>query len=162
MDIELPGIHHHNLRREYLYERLCKMKPPLFEGTTNSLEAENWLSTMETILDFMELRDEKKITCAVYVLRKEARCWWDAVKSRRVVQSMTWAVFVYEFNKKFFNPTTLSAQQTEFLNFKQDNMTVADAVKKFERLDKLCPYLVPTENRELRGYLRCSDQTSLC
>ena len=117
---------------------------------------------METILDFMELRDEKKITCAVYVLRKEARCWWDAVESRRVVQAMTWVVFVYEFNKKFFNPTTLSAQQTEFLNFKQDNMTVADAVKKFERSAKICPYLVPTENRELRGYLRCSDWTSLC
>ena len=64
---------------------------------------------METILDFMELRDEKKITCAVYVLRKEARCWWDAVESRRVVQAMTWVVFVYEFNKKIFNPIALSA-----------------------------------------------------
>ena len=46
---------------------------------------------------------------------------------------MTWAVFVYEFNKKIFNPTALSAQQTEFLNFKQDNMSVDDAVWKFER-----------------------------
>ena len=77
------------------------MKPPLFEGTTNPLDAEDWLSTMETILDFMELRDEEKITCTVYVLRKEARYWWDAVKTRRVVQAMTWADFVYEFNKKF-------------------------------------------------------------
>ena len=80
------------MRREYLCERLCKMKPPLFEGTTNSLEAEDWLSTMETILDFMELRDEEKITCAVHALRKEARYWWDAVKSRRVVQAMTWRI----------------------------------------------------------------------
>ena len=92
------------MRREYLCERLCKMKPPLFEGTTNHLKVEDWLSTMETILDFMELRDEEKITCAVYVLRKEARYWWDAVKSRRVVQAMTWAVFVYEFNRKNFQP----------------------------------------------------------
>ena len=45
---------------------------------------------------------------------------------------MTWADFVYEINKKLSNPTALSAQQTEFLNFKQDNMTVADAVRKFE------------------------------
>ena len=121
------------MRREYLCERLCKMKPPLFEGTTNHLKVEDWLSTMETILDFMELRDEEKITCAVYVLRKEARYWWDAVKSRRVVQAMTWADVVYEFNKKFFNPTALSAQQTEFLNFKQDNMLVDNAVRKLER-----------------------------
>ncbi|KAL5572480.1 hypothetical protein UlMin_022077 [Ulmus minor] len=141
------------MRREYLCERLCKMKPPLFEGTTNPLEAEDWLSTMETILDFMELRDEEKITCAVYVLRKEARYWWDAVKTRRVVQAMSWADFVYEFNKKFFNPTALSAQQTEFLNFKQENMTVADAVRKFERLAKLCPYLVPTEEQRVKRML---------
>ncbi|KAL5578108.1 hypothetical protein UlMin_019807 [Ulmus minor] len=112
------------MRREYLCERLCKMKPPLFEGTTNPLEAEDWLSTMETILDFMELRDEEKITCAVYVLRKEARYWWDAVKTRRVVQAMSWADFVYEFNKK-----------------------------KFERLAKLCPYLVPTEEQRVKRML---------
>jgi len=141
------------MRREYLCERLCKMKPLLFEGTTNPLEAEDWLSTMETILDFMELKDEEKITCAVFVLRKEARYWWDTVKSRRVVQAMSWADFVYEFNKKFFNPTALSAQQTEFLNFKQDNMTVAEAIRKFEWLAKLCPYLVPTEEQMVKRML---------
>ena len=52
--------------------------------------------------------------------------------------------FVYKFNENCFNPTALSAQQMEFLNFKQDNMTVAEAVRKFERVAKLCPYLVPT------------------
>ena len=101
----------------------------------------------------MELRDDEKITCAVYVLRKEARYWWDAVKTRRVMQSMTWEDFVYEINKKLFNPTALSAQQTEFLNFKQDNMTVADAVRKFERLVKLCPYLAPTEDQRVKRML---------
>ncbi|KAL5573275.1 hypothetical protein UlMin_022872 [Ulmus minor] len=60
---------------------------------------------------------------------------------------MTWADFVYEFNKNFFNLTALSAQLTEFLNFKQDNLTVAEVVRKFERLAKLCPYLVPTEEQ---------------
>ena len=66
---------------------------------------------------------------------------------------MLWADFVYEFNKKFFNPTALSAQQTEFLSLKQDNMTVAEAVKKFERLAKLCPYLVPTEEQRTKRML---------
>ena len=116
-----PGIERNPqpqpVRRKYLCERLCKMKPPLFEGSTNPLDAEEWLSTMETILDFMELKDDEKIICAAYVLRKEARYWWDAVKSRRDVQEMSWVDFIYEFNKKFFNPTALSAQQIEFLNF---------------------------------------------
>ena len=63
------------VRREFLCERLCKMKPPLFEGSTNPLDAEEWLSTIETILDFMELKEDEKIICAAYVLRKEARYW---------------------------------------------------------------------------------------
>ena len=108
---------------------------------------------METILDFMELKDDEKIVCATYVLRKEARYWWKAVKTRRNVWEMTWADFVYEFNKNFFNPTTLSAQQTEFLNFKQDNMTVAEVVMKFERIAKLCPYLVLIEEQRVKRML---------
>ena len=39
---------------------------------------------------------------------------------------MTWTDFVDEFNKKFFNPTALSVHQIEFLNFKQDNMTIVE------------------------------------
>ena len=61
--------------------------------------------------------------------------------------------FFYEFNKKFFNPTALSVQQTEFLNFKQDNMTITKAIRKFERLTKLCPYLVPTEEQQVKRML---------
>ena len=66
---------------------------------------------------------------------------------------MSWADFLYEFNKNFFNPTALSAQQTEFLNFKQENMTIAESVKKFERLVKLCPYLFPTEEQQTKRML---------
>ena len=108
---------------------------------------------METILNFMELKDDEKIICVAYVLKKEARYWWDAVKSRRNVCEMSWEDFVYTFNKKFFNSMALSAQQTEFLNFKHDNMTVAEAVRKFERLSKLCPYLVPTEEQWVKRML---------
>ena len=45
---------------------------------------------------------------------------------------MTWNDFVREFNHKYYNPTTLRAQQNEFLNLKQGNMTVMEAVRKFE------------------------------
>ena len=99
---------------------------------------------------FMELNDEEKIVCAACVLEKEARYWWEIVRTRRNVREMTWADFVYEFNKKFLNPTILNAQQTEFLDFKQDNETVTEAVRKFERLAKLCSYLVPMEERRVR------------
>ena len=69
------------------------MKPPSFEGFTNPLDAEEWLSSMETILDFMELGDREMIICAAFMLKREARYWWESVKARRNVRTMLWADF---------------------------------------------------------------------
>ena len=44
----------------------------------------------------------------------------------------------------------MSAQLTEFLNLQQGKMTVTEAVRKFERLAKLCHYLVPTEEQRIK------------
>ena len=41
----------------------------------------------------------------------------------------------------------------EFLNFKQDNMTFAEVVKKFGQFAKLCPYLVPTKEHRVKWML---------
>ena len=49
------------------------MKPPTFEGSTNPLDAEECLSSMENILDFMELNDKERVNCATYMLKREAR-----------------------------------------------------------------------------------------
>ncbi|KAL5575497.1 hypothetical protein UlMin_017196 [Ulmus minor] len=100
----------HGIRQEPLYERFGRMKPASFEGLTDPLEAEKWLSSIETILDFMELDDRERVLCASYMLKKDARYWWGAVKLRRDVGIMTWNDFVREFNHKYYNSTALRAQ----------------------------------------------------
>ena len=37
------------------------MKPAQFAGSTDPLEAEEWISSIETILDFMQLSDHEQI-----------------------------------------------------------------------------------------------------
>ncbi|KAL5568767.1 hypothetical protein UlMin_025342 [Ulmus minor] len=93
----------------------------------------------------MELNDREKVMCASYMLRKDARYWWESVKLRRNVHAMTWEEFVGEFNQKYYNQAAMRAKQKEFLNLKQGNMTVIEAVTKFEQLARLCPSLVATE-----------------
>ena len=78
------------IRKEPLYERFGKMKPAEFMRSTDPLEAEEWLSSIETILDFMELSDREWVMCASYMLRKDARHWWGYVKLRKNVNNMTW------------------------------------------------------------------------
>lgn len=52
------------------------MKPTTFEGSTNRLDAEEWLSSIQLIVDFMELNDREKVFRASYMLKKKARYWW--------------------------------------------------------------------------------------
>ncbi|KAL5546618.1 hypothetical protein UlMin_006305 [Ulmus minor] len=140
-------------RQEPLYKRFYGMKPKEFEGSSNPLDAEEWLSSIQLIMEFMELNDKERVLCASFMFKREARYWWDSVKARRDVNAMTWAEFVEEFNRKFFNPTAMSVQQMEFLTLKQDGMTVAATVKKFEQLARQCPYLVPTEEQRVKRML---------
>ncbi|KAL5565158.1 hypothetical protein UlMin_028322 [Ulmus minor] len=103
------------IQQEPLYERFRHRKPDEFEGSSDPLVAEEWLSSIQTILDFMHLNEREKVLCATYVLKKDARYWWETVKMHRNVQDMTWDEFIVEFNQKYYNRVAIRAQQNEML-----------------------------------------------
>ena len=126
------------------------MKPAEFVGSTDPLEAEEWINSLETIFDFMQLNDQERVACASYMLKKGARHWWSTVKLTQDVNIMSWADFMEEFNQKYYNSAILRVQEDEFLNMKQGTMTVIEAVNKFEQLSRLCPSMIRTEEDKLR------------
>ncbi|KAL5554939.1 hypothetical protein UlMin_037175 [Ulmus minor] len=71
---------------------------------------------------------------------------------------MTWDEFIVEFNQKYYNRMAMRAQQNEFINIKQGSMSVTEAVRKFDQLARLCPYLVPTEEERVRRMLEMTNQ----
>ncbi|GMN20707.1 hypothetical protein TIFTF001_045370 [Ficus carica] len=113
---------------EELYDSFRRMKAPEFEGSTNPIEADNCLIDLQVILNFLRLSDQEKVTCASFVLRKDARLWWETVQIRRDVTQMTWEDFVEEFKEKYFNTEVMEAQQDELNSFRQGNLSVAEAV----------------------------------
>ena len=136
-----------------LFERFRRMSPPDFEGSTDPLVADEWLASLQVMFNLMYITDQEKVLCASYVLKRDARYWWETVRLRRDVKQMTWADFITEFNHKYFNMKSMSAQQNEFNNLKQGTMSVTDAVRKFDQLARLCPHLVPTEEERVRRML---------
>ncbi|KAL5564975.1 hypothetical protein UlMin_028139 [Ulmus minor] len=80
----------------------------------------------------MHLNEREKVLCATYVLKRDARYWWET---------------------KYYNRMAMRAQQNEFINIKQGSMSVTEAVRKFDQLARLCPYLVPTEEERVRRIL---------
>ena len=63
---------------------------------------------------------------------------------------MIWADFVEEFNVKFFNKRAMSTEQKEFNELKKGDMTITEAVTKFNKLARLCSHLVPIEEENMR------------
>ena len=60
-------------------------------------------------MDFMELNTRERVICAIFMLKRETIYWWESVRAKRNVQEKSWADFIVEFNRKFFNPTAISA-----------------------------------------------------
>ena len=139
---------------EEVYDKFRRMKAPEFEGSTNPIEADNWLVDLQVILNFLRLDDRERVLCASFMLKKDARLWWETVQIRRDVSQMTWEDFVDEFKEKYFNTEVMETQQDEFTNFRQDNLSVAEAVKKFEQLARFCPHLIISERDKVRRMMK--------
>ncbi|XP_060959418.1 uncharacterized protein LOC133030632 [Cannabis sativa] len=106
-------------RWEPIYERFRKQHPPNFEGGSDPMEAEEWLRTVEGIVEYMRLGNGDSVACAASLLKKDARIWWDVIKQTRDVAAMTWADFVQVFNKKYYVEAIRSARVNEFTNLRQ-------------------------------------------
>ena len=104
---EIHAPHVPAFLREHLYTRFGKMKPAEFVGSIDPLEAEEWINSLETIFEFMQLNDQERVVCASYMLRKGARHWWSTVKMTRDITVMSWADFIREFNHEYYNSAIL-------------------------------------------------------
>ena len=91
-----------------------KRNPLVFEGIVDPAVAEEWVNMVEKIFEFVQIEDEEKVKCVVYMLRKDARIWWEAVKKSRDVAAMTWAEFLGEFNSKYYSQAVVNIKVAKF------------------------------------------------
>ena len=117
---------------EPLYERFHKQHPPIFEGSSDPLIAEEWLRFIEDIFNFMRLNDHERVLCAIYMLQKAARFWWDVVKQTLNAEALVWEEFKAVFNRKYFHPVVHQGKVEEFNNLYQGNLSITKAIKRFD------------------------------
>ena len=67
-----------------------KRNPPVFDETLDPSVAEECINMMENSFEFVQIEDMEKVNCAMYMLKKDARIWWDAEKNTRDVAIMAW------------------------------------------------------------------------
>ena len=49
------------------------MNAPEFEGATDLLVADEWLASIQVLLNFMNITDKEKVLYTSHVLKKDAR-----------------------------------------------------------------------------------------
>ena len=125
----------------------------MFESGIDPFDAEEWLNSIENLFEFMQLNEREKVSCASYMLKKDARIWWDVVKQTRDTTQMTWANFLKEFNNKYYNVSILAAKVTEFSNLKQRNLLVIEYIRKFDRLARYALDMVSTNTARVNHFL---------
>ena len=58
---------------EPLHEHFRKHHPPVFEGGIDPFDAEEWINYINNLFDCMQLNEREKVSCASYILKKDAR-----------------------------------------------------------------------------------------
>ena len=83
---------------------------------------------IEKIFEFIHIENEDKVKWTVYMLRNDARIWWDAVKKTRDVTIMTWDEFLIEFNSKYYSQVVINSKVAKFTRLQQGSMSVLEYV----------------------------------
>ncbi|KAL0286803.1 UNVERIFIED_CONTAM: hypothetical protein Sangu_2720000 [Sesamum angustifolium] len=118
-------------------------------GTTDPAEAKEWLRNTEIVLDRIECTSEQKLRYAVSLFEKYALDWWEKIPgSKNRLITLTWNDFLKEFADKYTPPVYRNHRKVEFLELKQNGLSVAGYELLFVRLSKYVPEEVSTD--ELR------------
>ena len=82
-----------------------RLNPPTFEGSVNPITADQWLRTMERMIEVAKVPEEEKVTCVSFMLRGAAEYWWDSIKRIHDEATMQWVEFKEHFYNKYFLET---------------------------------------------------------
>nr|XP_004515569.1 uncharacterized protein LOC101501792 [Cicer arietinum] len=116
-----------------------KNNPPPFRGSSDPVEAEEWLLKLEKIFRVMRCSDGQRVDLVVYMLESDAEHWWNCARGGLLTQGVpiTWDGFKEIFLGKYFTHNDRIQKETEFLNLRQGDMSVAEYVAKFEALSRV-------------------------
>ncbi|PKU87302.1 RNA-directed DNA polymerase [Dendrobium catenatum] len=123
---------------------------PEFEGRLDPDEFINWLHTIERILDYKEIPQERIVKLVAIKLKGNASLWWENLKRSRQREGKsritTWAKMIKELQKKFL---PMHYRQDMFLrlhNLQQHELSVEEYAAEFEQLGLKCQLEEPEEN----------------
>ncbi|XP_075481156.1 uncharacterized protein LOC142521867 [Primulina tabacum] len=115
-----------------VYDRFRRLNPPEFTGSTDPAVAEEWIKSLESIFSYLHMEDANKITCAIFLLTKHAKIWWESARVALPSIPLTWETFKIVFYNKYFSKDVRAKKSSDFLNLKQGTLSMTEYIQKLE------------------------------
>ncbi|XP_073056960.1 uncharacterized protein [Primulina eburnea] len=131
------------------YNRFRHMNPPDFIDGSDPLVALEWVKSLEAIFDYLKFTNQDKVSCDVFMLVKAARIWWEATKVPVNVRKLKWNKFKELFYAKYFSKEVKAKKVKEFLELRQDSLSITEYTLKFEEGCVFVPFIA--ENDKDKG-----------
>jgi hypothetical protein len=112
-------------------------KPPTFASSPDPLDADDWLKSVEKMLNIAQCTDREKVLYASGRLTGPAADWWDSYTAAHdAADTITWAEFSTQFRNYHIPAGLMKIKKKKFLSLKQGSMSVVSiATSLFSYLD---------------------------
>jgi hypothetical protein len=129
-----------------------RLKPPTFAGSSNPLDADDWMRTIKRKLEAIECPENQRVQLAAHQLFGMALAWWDTFNV--TIRDATWAEFEAAFREHHVPQGLVQLKEDEFRELTQDGRSVSEYVHKFTELARYAPDDVITEGKKMARFLK--------
>jgi hypothetical protein len=129
-----------------------RLKPPTFAGSSNPLDADDWLRTIKRKLEAIGCPENQRVQLAAHQLSRMALAWWDTFNV--TIRDVTWAEFETAFRENHVPQGIVQLKEDEFRELTEDRRSVSEYVHKFTELARYSPDDVSTEVKKMARFLK--------
>ncbi|XP_073019331.1 uncharacterized protein [Primulina eburnea] len=112
------------------------------------------MKSLESIFSYLHMEDVDKVTCAIFLLTKHARIWWESARVAVSAIPLTWETFKSMFYNKYFSKDVRAKKASDFLNLKQGNMSMTEFIQQFEAGVQYVPYIAQDDTSKGEHFMR--------
>jgi hypothetical protein len=128
--------------------------PPTYSHSVDPLDADNWLKTINKMLNITQCNDREKVLYASGRLEGAASDWWDAYTvAHAAADTITCQELQESFRTHHIPGGVKRLKQKEFLALKQGNMTVSEYLDEFTHFSSYAPDEVNTDAKRQERFL---------
>jgi hypothetical protein len=129
--------------------------PPVFAHSTDPMDAEDWLRTVERELHTAQCNDREKVLYGPRQLRGAAQSWWESYLATHAnPEAIAWEEFRDNFHRYHMPEGLMIVRKEEFLALKQGPLSVSEYRDKFLQLSRYAPEDVNTGAKRQYRFLR--------